>query len=117
MRDGKRTGKSGSYDGRPGEGKLIQERLSRRLWVRQLLALVGKEFQQIVRDPSSYLVAGVLPLLFLLLLQLLEPVPMSTVLLQHPLLLLIELYSFLTINPGAVKYSVLLLLLPKSSPE
>ena len=45
----------------------MQERLSRRLWVRQLLALVGKEFQQIVRDPSSYLVAGVLPLLFLLL--------------------------------------------------
>lgn len=45
----------------------MRERLSRRLWVRQLLALVGKEFQQIVRDPSSYLVAGVLPLLFLLL--------------------------------------------------
>lgn len=45
----------------------MQERLSRRLWVRQLLALVGKEFQQIGRDPSSYLVAGVLPLLFLLL--------------------------------------------------
>lgn len=38
-----------------------------RLWLRQLLALVCKEFQQIVRDPSSYLVAGVLPLLFLLL--------------------------------------------------
>ena len=37
------------------------------LWQRQLLALVRKEFLQIVRDPSSYLVAGVLPLLFLLL--------------------------------------------------
>ena len=31
------------------------------------MALVGKEFQQIVRDPSSYLVAGVLPFIFLLL--------------------------------------------------
>lgn len=38
-----------------------------RLWIRQLFALVGKEFQQIVRDPSSYLVAGVLPFIFLLL--------------------------------------------------
>ena len=37
------------------------------LWFRQLFALVGKEFQQIVRDPSSYLVAGVLPFIFLLL--------------------------------------------------
>ncbi len=39
----------------------------RRLWLRQLLALIVKEFQEIVRDPSSYLVAGVLPLSFLLL--------------------------------------------------
>ena len=67
MRDGKADRKDGVCNGRPGEGILMQERLSRRLWVRQLLALVGKEFQQIVRDPSSYLVAGVLPLLFLLL--------------------------------------------------
>lgn len=37
------------------------------LWLRQLMALIGKEFQQIMRDPSSYLVAGVLPLIFLLL--------------------------------------------------
>jgi ABC-2 type transport system permease protein len=37
------------------------------LWLRQLLALISKEFWQIVRDPSSYLVAGVLPLIFLLL--------------------------------------------------
>ena len=37
------------------------------IWLRQLFALVGKEFQQIVRDPSSYLVAGVLPFIFLLL--------------------------------------------------
>ena len=65
MRDGKADRKDGVCNGRPGEGILMQERLSRRLWVRQLLALVGKEFQQIVRDPSSYLVAGVLPLLFL----------------------------------------------------
>lgn len=39
----------------------------RRLWLRQLLALIVKEFQEIARDPSSYLVAGVLPLSFLLL--------------------------------------------------
>lgn len=38
-----------------------------RLWLQQLLALISKEFQQIVRDPSSYLVAGVLPFLFLLI--------------------------------------------------
>ena len=39
----------------------------RRLWLRQLWALIVKEFEEIVRDPSSYLVAGVLPLSFLLL--------------------------------------------------
>ena len=37
------------------------------LWWRQLGALMRKEFLQIVRDPSSWLVAGVLPLMFLLL--------------------------------------------------
>lgn len=37
------------------------------LWMRQLMALVGKEFKQIVRDPSSLLVAVVLPMIFLLL--------------------------------------------------
>ncbi|MDR1778035.1 MAG: ABC transporter permease subunit [Desulfovibrio sp.] len=37
------------------------------MWLAQVLALIGKEFKQIVRDPSSWLVAGVLPLLFLLL--------------------------------------------------
>ena len=37
------------------------------LWRRQLAALIIKEARQIVRDPSSYLVAGVLPLLFLFL--------------------------------------------------
>lgn len=37
------------------------------LWKRQLGALILKEFRQIIRDPSSYLVAGVLPLLFLLI--------------------------------------------------
>ena len=41
--------------------------MKQNLWLRQLLALVRKEFQQIVRDPSSYLVAGVLPFVFLLL--------------------------------------------------
>ena len=41
--------------------------MQRSIWIRQLFALVGKEFQQIVRDPSSYLVAGVLPFIFLLL--------------------------------------------------
>lgn len=41
--------------------------MQRDIWLRQLFALVGKEFQQIVRDPSSYLVAGVLPFIFLLL--------------------------------------------------
>lgn len=37
------------------------------LWLRQLTALVVKEFKQIVRDPSSLLVAVVLPMIFLLL--------------------------------------------------
>lgn len=37
------------------------------LWMLQLMALVGKEFKQIVRDPSSLLVAVVLPMIFLLL--------------------------------------------------
>ena len=40
---------------------------ARRHWTRQLFALIVKEFEEIVRDPSSYLVAGVLPLSFLLL--------------------------------------------------
>lgn len=38
---------------------------SKSLWAEQLEALVRKEFAQIVRDPSSYLVAVVLPALFL----------------------------------------------------
>lgn len=37
------------------------------LWLNRLRALVVKEFQEIVRDPSSYLVAVFLPLTFLLL--------------------------------------------------
>lgn len=37
------------------------------LWLRQLSALITKEFKQIVHDPSSYLVAGVMPIIFLLL--------------------------------------------------
>lgn len=37
------------------------------LWFGRLGALILKEFREIVRDPSSYLVAGVLPLIFLLL--------------------------------------------------
>lgn len=41
--------------------------MKQNLWPRQLAALINKEFQQIARDPSSYLVAGVLPLIFLLL--------------------------------------------------
>lgn len=41
--------------------------MKQNLWLRQLMALMSKEFQQIARDPSSYLVAGVLPLIFLLL--------------------------------------------------
>lgn len=40
---------------------------SANIWFKQLLALMGKEFKQIVRDPSSYLVAAALPLMFLLL--------------------------------------------------
>ncbi|MEG2172961.1 MAG: ABC transporter permease subunit [Desulfovibrionaceae bacterium] len=36
-------------------------------WCKQLAALVRKEFKQIVRDPSSYLVAVILPMIFLLL--------------------------------------------------
>ncbi|MDR2055078.1 MAG: ABC transporter permease subunit, partial [Desulfovibrio sp.] len=39
----------------------------RELWLDRILALMHKEFLQIVRDPSSWLVAGVLPLVFLLL--------------------------------------------------
>lgn len=37
------------------------------LWIKQLGALILKEHKQIVRDPSSWIVAGGLPLLFLLL--------------------------------------------------
>ena len=37
------------------------------LWWRQVLALIVKEYKQIVRDPSSWLVAGGLPLIFLFL--------------------------------------------------
>lgn len=37
------------------------------LWFRQLGALIAKEFEQIWRDPSSWMVAGALPLIFLLL--------------------------------------------------
>lgn len=37
------------------------------LWMRQLFALMSKEGKQILRDPSSYLVAVVLPMIFLLL--------------------------------------------------
>lgn len=36
-------------------------------WTKQLLALAGKESKQILRDPSSYLVAFILPMIFLLL--------------------------------------------------
>lgn len=36
-------------------------------WLAQLFALMGKEAKQIVRDPSSYLVAAILPMIFLLL--------------------------------------------------
>ncbi len=36
-------------------------------WLRKLRALIVKEFKQIVRDVSSYIVAVVLPLIFLLL--------------------------------------------------
>ena len=42
-------------------------RADRQLWLRQLSALVWKELQQGIRDPSSYLVAVVMPLLFLLI--------------------------------------------------
>lgn len=38
-----------------------------RLWFLRLWALIVKEFEQIWRDPSSWMVAGVLPLIFLLL--------------------------------------------------
>ncbi len=38
---------------------------SRRAWLRRVRALVRKEFLQVRRDPSSYLIAGVLPLLML----------------------------------------------------
>ena len=36
-------------------------------WLAQLFALMGKEGKQIIRDPSSYLVAAILPMIFLLL--------------------------------------------------
>lgn len=38
-----------------------------RLWCSQLLALIWKELQIIVRDPSTWLIAVILPLIFLLL--------------------------------------------------
>lgn len=37
------------------------------LWLLQVWALINKEFQQILRDPSSLMVAVILPLIFLLL--------------------------------------------------
>ena len=37
------------------------------LWLRRLGALVVKECKEIVRDPSSYLVAGLMPALLLLI--------------------------------------------------
>lgn len=37
------------------------------LWARALFALIGKEFQEAKRDPSTYLMAMVLPVIFLLL--------------------------------------------------
>ena len=40
---------------------------SARLWQKQVMALVTKEFAQIVRDPSSYMIAVLLPALFLFL--------------------------------------------------
>lgn len=43
------------------------EKTGASLWFEQLGALMVKEFQQIYRDPSSWLVAGVLPFVFLLL--------------------------------------------------
>lgn len=43
------------------------EKSGQRLWLQQLGALINKEFEQIWRDPSSWMVAGVLPLIFLLL--------------------------------------------------
>ena len=35
-------------------------------WLAQLFALMGKESKQIIRDPSSYLVAAILPMICLL---------------------------------------------------
>ena len=32
-------------------------------WLAQLFALMGKESKQILRDPSSYLVAAILPMI------------------------------------------------------
>ena len=40
---------------------------STRLWQKQVMALIAKEFAQIVRDPSSYMIAVLLPALFLFL--------------------------------------------------
>lgn len=41
--------------------------MRRNLWLARLGALIRKEFQEIVRDPSSYMVGFILPLIFLLL--------------------------------------------------
>lgn len=41
--------------------------MNMRLWLSRLGALIAKEFQEIIRDPSSYLVAVILPMIFLLL--------------------------------------------------
>ena len=40
---------------------------SARLWQKQVMALIAKEFAQIVHDPSSYMIAVLLPALFLFL--------------------------------------------------
>lgn len=44
-----------------------QRGISKGLWRRQVRALIAKEFAQIVRDPSSYMIALLLPALFLFL--------------------------------------------------
>lgn len=51
----------------PGQIRPVPVRsASPQVWTGRLLALIGKECRQIVRDPSSWLVAIVLPCIFLL---------------------------------------------------
>lgn len=46
---------------------ITRSRKAAGIWISQVAGLIAKEFQQIARDPSAWMVAGFLPFVFLLL--------------------------------------------------